>query len=170
MTVYDSGTTNLKAHPTDMHVTDVIPTTAKPYEALAERLRSHGQRATPQRLAILSAFGRVGEHLTADEVFERVTHLAPAMNRSTVYRTLETFRDIGLVSETDLGGGFRRFELLDDIRHHHLVCRECNEMIDLPDDLIRPIRTRIAADYGYVVSIDHLALFGLCAYCAKSDS
>lgn len=135
---------------------------------LAARLREVGQRVTPQRLMILGAFAQPGEHLTAEEVYLRVELLTPALNRSTVYRTLELFRDIGLISETDLGGGVRQYELLDDGRHHHLICRGCGEMIELDDALVEPLRERIQQQYGFSAGIDHLALFGLCAVCAAA--
>jgi Fur family ferric uptake transcriptional regulator len=128
-------------------------------------LRAIGQRVTPQRLLVLAAFARPGEHLTADEVYARVGPLAPAVNRSTVYRTLELFRDLGLISETDLGGGVRHFELLDDGRHHHLICRACGGMLVLDDDLVEPLRDAVRARYDFDAAIDHLAIFGLCAAC-----
>jgi Fur family ferric uptake transcriptional regulator len=132
---------------------------------LADRLRRVGQRATPQRLVILGAL-TPGEHLSADDVFARVEPLLPAVNRSTVYRTLELFRDLGLVSVTDLGGGARRFELMDD-PHHHLICHRCGAILELDDDLVDPLREEIRARYGFVPAIDHLALFGFCAACDR---
>jgi Fur family ferric uptake transcriptional regulator len=114
---------------------------------------------------ILGAFAEMGEHLTADEVCARVEPLSPAVNRSTIYRTLELFRDLGLISETDLGSGVRHFELLDDGRHHHLICRACGGMLVLDDDLVQPLREGIRARYGFDAMVDHLALFGLCDYC-----
>lgn len=110
---------------------------------LAERLRRVGQRVTPQRLVILGAL-RPGEHLAADEVFSRVEPLLPGVNRSTVYRTLELFRDLGLVSMTDLGGGARQFELIDDL-HHHLICHRCGAILELDDALVDPLRDGIRA-------------------------
>jgi Fur family ferric uptake transcriptional regulator len=137
--------------------------TARERVALAERLRAVGQRVTPQRLIILGAF-RPGEHLTADDVVARVEPRLPAVNRSTIYRTLELFRDLGLVSETDLGGGVRQFELIDG-RHHHMICRECGHIMELDDVLVAPLRTAIASRYAFTASIDHLAVFGRCAGC-----
>ena len=133
---------------------------------LSERLRAVGLRVTLQRLVILGAF-RAGEHLSADEVYARVEHLLPAVNRSTVYRTLELFRDLGLVSETDLGEGVRQFELLAG-RHHHLICQSCGHMLELADDLVRPLREAIRDRYGFAAAIDHLALFGRCASCGET--
>ena len=132
--------------------------------ALAERLRRAGQRVTPQRLLILGAL-TPGQHLSADDVFARVEPLLPAVNRSTVYRTLELFRDLGLVSETDLGGGVRQFEPIAD-RHHHLICRDCGRLLDLDDAMIAPLRQAIRSRYAFAAGIDHLALFGRCAACA----
>jgi Fur family ferric uptake transcriptional regulator len=137
--------------------------TARDSRGLAERLRRVGQRVTPQRLVILGAL-RPGAHLSADDVFTRVEPLLPGVNRSTVYRTLELFRDLGLVSETDLGGGARQFELIDD-PHHHLICHRCGAILELDDDLVDPLREGIRDRYGFVPAIDHLAVFGFCAEC-----
>ena len=86
-------------------------------------------------------------HLAADEVFARVEPLLPGVNRSTVYRTLELFRDLGLVSMTDLGGGARQFELIDDL-HHHLICHRCGAILELDDALVDPLRDGIRDRYG----------------------
>ena len=131
---------------------------------LAARLRQAGQRMTPQRALILDAFAP-GAHLSADEVYTHLEGIAPEINRSTVYRTLELFRDIGLISETDLGGGMRHYELLDAERHHHLICRECQRQIELDDVLVAPLRDAIQQRYGFAPVIDHLAVFGECAPC-----
>lgn len=134
-------------------------------DSLAQLLRSSDQRATPQRVMILSVLQDADQHLTADEVFQRLGPMGSALNRSTVYRTLERFRDAGIVSETDLGGGVRVFELLHHERHHHLVCRRCNGMIELDDAEIEPLRAAIRARYGFEPQVDHMAIWGICDVC-----
>ncbi|MDQ3227502.1 MAG: transcriptional repressor [Chloroflexota bacterium] len=137
-------------------------------KGLADRLRRVGQRVTPQRLVILGTLSP-GAHLSADDVFARVeTHL-PGVNRSTVYRTLELFGDLGLISVTDLGGGARVFELIDE-PHHHLICHRCGAILELDDALVDPLRVAIRARYGFVPAVDHLALFGFCAACATATN
>jgi Fur family ferric uptake transcriptional regulator len=138
----------------------------QPALGLADRLRRVGQRVTPQRLVILGAL-RHGEHLSADEVFCRVEPLLPGVNRSTVYRTLELFGALGLASVTDLGGGSRRFELIDD-PHHHLICHQCGAILELADELVAPLREAIRHRYGFAPAVDHLAIFGFCARCDGS--
>ncbi|MCA9878456.1 MAG: transcriptional repressor [Thermomicrobiales bacterium] len=131
--------------------------------ALADRLRSTGQRVTPQRLVILGALAP-GSHLAADEVYARVEAQLPGVNRSTVYRTLELFGELGLVSVTDLGGGARQFELLDQ-PHHHLICHRCGAVTEMDDALVQPLREAILAQYAFSPRVDHLALFGFCVAC-----
>ncbi|HET9660035.1 MAG TPA: Fur family transcriptional regulator [Thermomicrobiales bacterium] len=132
-------------------------------------LRSADQRATPQRLMILSILQDAVDHLTADEVFQRLGPMSSALNRSTVYRTLERFRDAGIVSETDLGGGVRVYELLAMHRHHHLICQRCNGMIEMDDAAVEPLRKAIRERYGFEPRVDHLAVWGVCAGCAKTE-
>lgn len=133
-------------------------------------LRNAGQRATPQRITVLESLVEAEEHLTADQVFSQVSDRLPAMTLSTVYRTLERLRDIGLVTETDLGEGVRHFELLDSEPHHHLICQRCGHMFDLADSAVETLREQIVRDYGFTPRIDHLAVFGLCAHCRAACS
>lgn len=133
---------------------------------LHERLRERGQRLTPQRLLILELVYAHGGHVTADELLDQAQQRYPYLNISTVYRTLELLRDIGIVSETDLGDGVRQFALLSEERHHHLVCLACGDVFDIGDELIEPLRARLEDAHGFVARIDHLALFGLCRHCA----
>lgn len=88
----------------------------------------------------------------------------PGMNRSTVYRALDLFSDLGLVSATDLGGGARQFELVEQ-PHHHLICHRCGGVLEMNDALVRPLRDAIQEAYGFSPIINHLALFGFCREC-----
>ncbi len=118
---------------------------------------------------ILAAFEEAEAHLTADEIFARVGSASPAVNRSTVYRTLELFRDLGVIAETDLGGGVRHYQILEQDRHHHLVCHDCGAIVELDDDVLEPVRRESLARYGFVAEIDHLALFGRCRQCSEGS-
>lgn len=118
---------------------------------------------------ILSVLQSAATHLTAEEVFQQLDPLGSALNRSTVYRTLERFRDAGIVSETDLGGGVRVYELLAPHPHHHMICRRCNHMLELDDSVVEPMRTAIRDRYGFEARVDHLAIWGVCAGCSDPE-
>jgi Fur family ferric uptake transcriptional regulator len=138
-------------------------------QAIEHLLHRHGLRATAQRRSVLAVF-RPGEHLAADDVIARLDAGQAGIDRATVYRTLERFRDLGIVSETDLGGGTRRFELLEPTPHHHLICLACQQTITLEDTLVVPLRDEIQVRYGFAPRIEHLAIFGYCAACQKLAS
>lgn len=133
-------------------------------------LRQHGIRLTPQRRMILAAIAQSQEHLTAEEIHQRILPLYPDMNISTIYRNLERLLDLRIVAVTDLGGGSLRYQAVGDRRHHHLICHHCGRMIDLRDDLLDGLRSSITREYSFQVAIDHLALWGLCSDCQKGDN
>ena len=135
---------------------------------LHARLRESGQRLTPQRLLILELLHAHGDHMTADEIFVQAQARYPYLNISTVYRTLELLRDIGILSETDLGDDRRHFALLSDDRHHHLICLSCGYVQEVEDQLFDQLRADLKTTHGFDARIDHLALFGACRACAAA--
>lgn len=130
-----------------------------------EKLRRSGLRVTGPRVAVLLALVQHGGHSSAEEALVLAQAIEPSMTRSTVYRTLERLRDQRLISETDLGDGVRRFEMVDDIPHHHLICTGCGAIIDLDDATVETLRAAIETASGFQADIDHLALFGRCRSC-----
>jgi len=135
------------------------------FELLAE-VRDRGIRLTPQREMILLAMHECAGHVTAEEVHARVQEQNPCVDISTVYRNLDLLRDLGLVTQTDLGDGALRYEMCFGREpHHHLICLQCQEIIDLPDDVLDPVRQRIRTEYGYEPRMDHFALYGTCPAC-----
>src|SRR5258708_35267 len=83
-------------------------------------LRHRGFRMTPQREIILDAIGAGHGHTSFDEIFARVQARSPAMNRATIYRTLEFLRQQELVFSAEIGGQ-TVYEIAAGELHHHLV-------------------------------------------------
>src|SRR6266567_9607206 len=88
-----------------------------------ELLRKRGYRLTPQRFMILNVIQESNEHLSIEQITERVQGINPQVNLSTIYRTLELLRELGLVRENHMPGESPRYELASGKSHHHLVCR-----------------------------------------------
>jgi Fur family ferric uptake transcriptional regulator len=134
-------------------------------EATAQALKESGHRLTPQRLMILSAIRHTKGHITAAEILEQVKGSYSYIDISTVYRTLGVLKQMRFISETDMGAGEYRYEWIDHVRHHHLICRSCDRVILLDDKYLENLGTEIFDDYGFQADIDHMALFGLCHDC-----
>ena len=134
-------------------------------EAIAQTLKESGHRLTPQRLMILSAVRHASGHVTAAEILEQVKESYPYIDVSTVYRTLGVLKQMHLVSETDMGAGEYTYEWIEQIRHHHLICRSCDGVTLLDHKFLENLGTEFLDDYGFQADIDHFAIFGLCQEC-----
>ena len=133
-----------------------------------EVLRETGQKATPQRLMILSALRHAGGHVTAGRIHEQVQKAYPTVDISTVYRNLGVLKDLRLVSETDMGAGDTTYEwIAASARHHHLVCRECDGVTELDHEYLANLGAEILAKSGFEPDLDHFAIFGLCSHCRE---
>ena len=140
-----------------------------PHPTIVEALRQEGYRLTPQRMLILGIIDDSMGHISAEEIHQKVRERYPYVNISTIYRTLNLLKKLRLISETDLGDGCVRYELLERGRHHHLVCRRCGESFAFEHELLRPLQVRLLKKYGFAADVDHFAIFGLCRRCRPAE-
>jgi Fur family ferric uptake transcriptional regulator len=128
-----------------------------------DTLRAGGFRVTPQRQLVLEAVTRL-EHATPEEIFAEIHQTARGVNVSTVYRTLEVLEQVGLVTHTHLGHGAPRYHLAAEAQHVHLVCRDCEKVIQI-DPAAGSLVTVLDADFGFETDVGHLTVFGRCGDC-----
>lgn len=134
---------------------------------IISKLSEQGYRLTPQRMMVLSAIENSDNHISAEEIYAQVVAKYPHVNISTVYRTLELLKRLGLVTETDLGGGRVRYHPAEKGHHHHLVCQECGKIIDLDESVLSSLKIMLLREYKFSADLRHLAIFGRCANCSK---
>ena len=134
---------------------------------IVSKLSERGYRLTPQRMMILSAIKNSNDHTSAEEIYTQVAAKYPHINISTVYRTLELLKKLGLVTETNLGEGRVRYHPADKGHHHHLVCQECGTIIDLDESVLSSLKSALLQEYKFSADLRHLAIFGRCVKCSK---
>ncbi|GAA3460815.1 transcriptional repressor [Saccharothrix longispora] len=132
-------------------------------EALRETLHDRGMRMTPQRQLVLDAVRELG-HATPEEICRRVRVTAPAVNITTVYRTLDLLDRLGVVRHTHLGHGAPNYSVHAH-EHVHLVCHRCGRVEEIPCELMSPLGGTLEAEYGFELDASHLALSGTCREC-----
>jgi len=88
-----------------------------------------GLRLTHQRLEILRELVGAKDHPSAEMVFGRVRRRLPTISLDTVYRTLSTFDELGLIMRVPVTGDQGRFDA-DTSPHHHFVCQRCKSIYD----------------------------------------
>lgn len=142
------------------------------HSAADQTLRGAGLRRTPQRQMVLDVLGNVADsgrphHLTADEVLQQATQSYANINRSTVYRVLDSLVAGGLVVQHMLAA-VAHYELASDV-HHHLVCHGCGAVFDLPRDGLQRVASTARSAYGFLVGPVGVTIEGECADCAASS-
>ena len=131
----------------------------------ADVIRAAGHRVTNQRVSILDAVCDGDGHTTLGQIYARVRKTDRSIDRSTVYRALKLFVELGLVVSADTGKGEFVYEISKPSSHHHLVCRQCGAEKEIDQTVMQAMFEQVAQEYQFRVETDHLVLFGLCAQC-----
>jgi Fur family peroxide stress response transcriptional regulator len=91
--------------------------------------RAHGLKMTHQRLEIFHALVHSSRHPSAETLYKMLEQRLPTLSLDTVYRTLATFEELGLVKRVETPGNQARFEAKIE-QHHHFFCDNCGQLID----------------------------------------
>lgn len=101
-------------------------------------LRSSNLKVTPQRMAVLEALRSLKNHPTTDNIKEYVVKNHPNIAVGTIYKTLETFVEKGLVKKVKTEKDVMRYDPILE-KHHHLYCEESEHIEDFFDDELNKI-------------------------------
>jgi Fur family ferric uptake transcriptional regulator len=132
-----------------------------------EVIRAAGHRVTNQRVLILDAVCEGDGHTTLGQIYARVRKMDRSIDRSTIYRALKLFTDLGLVVSANTGKGEFVYEISKPRPHHHLVCRQCGKEKEIEQSVMQAMFEKVGREHQFQVETDHLVLFGLCAQCQQ---
>ena len=135
----------------------------------AELIRQHGYRVTAQRLAVLRAVSDQ-PHLTADDVVDVVRADIGAISRRAVYDAVGTMADEGLLRRIQPAGSAARYELRVGDNHHHLVCRNCGNLVDVDCALGDAPCLTASDDAGFEIDEAEVVYWGRCPECLTAGS
>jgi Fur family ferric uptake transcriptional regulator len=130
-------------------------------------LRARGRRITPQRKLVCNIFQEHGGHLSADEIYHLARQKQPRLSLSTVYRTLDVLREIGLIIELHLDGDQLRYEMQRDEEHQHLVCLGCGRVVEFKCAHCARMHQDLAEQHGFRITGSRVELLGYCAECQR---
>ncbi len=129
---------------------------------------SKGLRSTRQRDVILDVFLSTHQHISVEELYLKIKSSNPGVGHATVYRTLKLFAESGLAREILLHDGQTRYEHVIAGEHHdHLVCTNCNSIVEFEDATIEKLQEEIAARHGFQIKNHKMEIYGLCSNCRK---
>jgi Fur family peroxide stress response transcriptional regulator len=109
---------------------------------MATQLSEHGLKVTPQRIAVLKAVRKSSDHPSAEEIYREVVRSIPGMSQTTVYNTLDTFVEKGIINKVHTGSDVNRYDGVTG-DHHHLY----GENSDRVEDFFDPELDRLLEEY-----------------------
>ncbi len=131
-------------------------------EAIAENLRAHTLKVTPQRLKIVESLNTYG-HLNIDMLYREVKESHPNVSLATVYKNLAIMTQNGLLEEVKISGHKSVFEV-KKAPHIHLHCSRCGKIEDIEIDLSY-VKAEAEKRSGYIVSGSEAVMVGVCPEC-----
>lgn len=133
--------------------------------APTERALQHaGLRVTRQRVTVLGSLAGRSDAVTAQDLYSEFRDAGEGIGLSTVYRTLTSLADAGLL-DTFQREGEQAFKLCGDAHHHHLVCEACHRVVEIEANLVEEWVERVGRSHGFAVTGHRADVFGICDRC-----
>jgi Fur family ferric uptake transcriptional regulator len=143
----------------------------KPYSELLiefkNLLKKNGLKYTTQREVILEILYNCEEHLTPESLHSLIQKKMPELNIgiATVYRTLLLLENSELVTSISFGSAGKKYELGAKEHHDHLICVNCNSIIEFLDEEIEKKQLEIAKNLNFKTTSHSMQIYGLCQKC-----
>ena len=121
-------------------------------------------RVTSQRQAIVDTVFDTDEHFTAEQLLEWSRRRDKSVSRATVYRTLPLLTESGLVREMDFGKDYKFYDpnYAEHPNHNHLICQDCEKIVDFESEKIEKIENEITHKLGFSLKTQRLQITGTC--------
>ncbi len=140
----------------------------KEEELLKSHISKHHLKVTKERSAVLRAFLASERHVTAEELHRNMKDNGSPIGLATIYRTLNLFCSSGLAEQRHFGEGQARYELTYNVHHHdHLICKQCNRIIEFENKEIEVLQEKVAKKNNFKIFSHKLELYGICGDCTK---
>src|SRR5258706_15486767 len=135
----------------------------------AQALRTAGYKLTGPRLTILTVLEQSGGHITSAELLSLVEQRDPSIGRASVFRTLDLMIKLGIIWTSVQGGSTIHYMLMPGGHHHHIVCTNCDKLIEFEDCRLGTLIANLEQEYGVRVEGHLLELYGVCQDCKDNQ-
>lgn len=131
------------------------------------RIRATGLRSTRQRVATLESLESF-PHVTADELLNQVRLTLPTITIQSIYTVVQSLVDVGLIRKLEFGSSAARFEIERPDNHHHVHCRRCGRIEDVPCQHGSAPCMTPANTHGMVIDVADVVYHGICTQCLEN--
>ena len=139
--------------------------TAQPHE-WPTRIRATGLRSTRQRVATLESLEQL-PHATAEELLQQVRLSLPKITIQSIYTVVQSLVEVGLIRKLEFGPTAARFEIQRADNHHHVHCRHCGRIEDVPCQHGSAPCMTPATTHGMVIDTADVVYHGACTQCLE---
>ena len=126
-----------------------------------------GHLSTAQRRLLLELLGEADGHVDAKELYRCASARDDSISLATVYRSLNLFKELGLIEERRLGRVRCYYEIKQSPEHQHLICQGCGKVLEFKTPLVQELVDAIQREHNFKVTKAELYLEGYCPECEK---
>ena len=149
----------------ELHERKIVGSSTRTLKSSRRTLDRAGMRVTNQRALILEIIGQGQGHPDADEIYRRAREKEPRLSLSTVYRTLQKLKNLGLVEEVHIDEKHHHYEAKSSAEHHHLICLGCGIVIEFDRPMSRYIKRNVPEAKEFTITETELRIAGYCPRC-----
>lgn len=136
-------------------------------DQMLSRLREHGFRITPQRMAVLRVLAGSERHPSVEMVYEIVRRDFPTTSIATIYKTIHVLKQLNEVIEIAFPDGSNRYDGNKPFPHPHLICTKCKRIMDPDLESLDDVTQELTSETGFRITSHRLDFFGICPDCQE---
>ncbi len=141
------------------------------YKKNINKLEKKNIRVTKGREKILKVMLQC-HHFTPLELKNLVNEQYKEIGIATVYRTITLFEEAKVISKRVGVDNITYYEIIKEEEghnHHHLICSNCNKIIDMKDDLLEQMEKIISLSYEFEIKNHNVDFYGICKQCNNTE-
>jgi Fur family transcriptional regulator, ferric uptake regulator len=141
-----------------------------PAERIYTLLKEAGYRLTRPRRSVAQVLLSTPTPLSIEEIHSYLG--SRAINRVSIYRTIQLLCDLGVVRRLQFHEDFARYELADTFgsHHHHFVCNLCGRVEDIDTCPLAATEQAISRRTHSRITSHSLEFYGVCGACTQSPA
>jgi Fur family ferric uptake transcriptional regulator len=134
-----------------------------------QAIQMQGHFLTAQRRLLLELLRNARGQLDAKELYQRARARNKSIGPATVYRSLNLFKQLGLVDERKLGKVCCCYKIKKSSEHQHLVCKGCGKVMEFQTPYFQKLIDAVRREHGFKITNAELCLEGYCENCDQEE-
>jgi Fur family ferric uptake transcriptional regulator len=118
----------------------------------ADYLLKAGHKYTSQRKNVVSELFKIHEHFDIEQFANMLRKRNIKVARATVYSTIKLLLECKLIRKIRMSQGNVVYEHIYGHEHHdHLICLDCDRVVEVHDDDIEARQIKLCESHGFVL-------------------